>query len=143
MKNNRAVKRSRDKTKAKAQEASTRVQRLQLENEQLRGTVDNMTAELKYLKEMLLCQAGTSDYLSPGTEADIDYLLRDDTPTDMERISNVLAEMRRIQGMQQRGEDPSHVHHTVSVAGPPLYSRQPDISAESNPEYHQLHPVHF
>lgn len=58
MKNNRAVKRSRDKTKAKAQEATTRVQRLQTENEQLRNTVDNMTAELKYLKEMLICQAG-------------------------------------------------------------------------------------
>jgi CCAAT/enhancer binding protein (C/EBP) gamma len=58
IKNNRAVKRSRDKTKAKAQEATTRVQRLQVENENLRSTVDNMTAELKYLKEMLICQAG-------------------------------------------------------------------------------------
>ena len=58
IKNNRAVKRSRDKTKAKAQEATTRVQRLQVENEQLRSTVDNMTSELKYLKEMLICQAG-------------------------------------------------------------------------------------
>jgi len=58
IKNNRAVKRSRDKTKAKAQEATTRVQRLQADNEHLRNTVDNMTAELKYLKEMLICQAG-------------------------------------------------------------------------------------
>jgi len=104
MKNNSAVKRSRDKTKAKAVEATTRVQRLQIENEHLRSTVDNMTSELKYLKEMLICQAGTTEYLSPGTEADIEYLLREDTPTDIDKISSVLNEMRRIQSIQRGGE---------------------------------------
>jgi CCAAT/enhancer binding protein (C/EBP) gamma len=59
MKNNVAVKRSRDKSKAKAREAQGRVQQLQAENEQLQGTVDAMTSELRYLKEMLISQAGT------------------------------------------------------------------------------------
>jgi len=59
MKNNVAVKRSRDKSKAKAREAQTRVQQLQAENESLQNTVDAMTAELRYLKEMLISQAGT------------------------------------------------------------------------------------
>jgi len=137
MKNNRAVKRSRDKTKAKAQEATTRVQRLQTENEHLRSTVDNMTAELKYLKEMLICQAGTSEYLSPGTEADIEYLLRDDSPTDLERISNVLAEMRRIQSMQ-RGDDMGPSHHVTGLQHPGSSD-----SHSSHLDYQQLHPVHF
>lgn len=57
-KNNNAVKRSRDKSKAKAVEAQMRVHKLQTENECLRLTVDNMTTELKYLKEMLISQAG-------------------------------------------------------------------------------------
>lgn len=57
-KNNNAVKRSRDKSKAKAVEAQVRVQKLQSENEYLRTTVDGMTQELKYLKEMLISQAG-------------------------------------------------------------------------------------
>jgi len=58
IKNNVAVKRSRDKSKAKAQEAQSKVQELQMENEQLQGTVDAMTSELRYLKEMLISQAG-------------------------------------------------------------------------------------
>jgi predicted nuclease with TOPRIM domain len=108
MKNNSAVKRSRDKSKQKSQEAQTRVQMLQSENERLRSTVDNMTQELKYLKEMLICQAGSSEFLTPATEAEIDYLLREDTPTDLDRITNVLTEMRRIQNNQHpqhRGEE--------------------------------------
>jgi len=111
MKNNNAVKRSRDKTKQKAQEASDRVQKLQVENEHLRSTVDIMTQELKYLKEMLISQAGTSEYLSAGTEADLEALLREDAPTDLDKITTVLTEMRRIQSIHQREEQSGMAHH--------------------------------
>lgn len=70
-KNNNAVKRSRDKSKAKAMEAQHRVQKLQNENEYLRTTVDSMTSELKYLKEMLISQAGQQTKLNL-------YLIRND-----------------------------------------------------------------
>lgn len=58
-KNNNAVKKSRDKSKQKSMEASARVKQLQVENENLRGTVENMQQELRYLKDMLINQAGS------------------------------------------------------------------------------------
>lgn len=61
LKNNVAVKKSRDKSKAKAREAQMRVQHLQVQNEQLQQTVDNMTSELRYLKDLLISQAGTGN----------------------------------------------------------------------------------
>lgn len=86
--------------------------------------------------------SGTSEYLSPGTEADIEYLLRDDAPTDMERISNVLAEMRRIQSMQRTEEHPSTTPQGVVGGIHTGYSRT-ENNLSDNLEYHQLHPVHF
>ncbi len=59
LKNNVAVKRSRDKSKQKAREAQVRVQQLQSQNEHLHNTVDSMTSELRYLKDLLISQAGT------------------------------------------------------------------------------------
>jgi len=116
-KNNNAVKKSRDKSKQKSREASQRVQQLQVENENLKATVDNMQAELRYLKDMLISQAGASDYLSSATEADIEYLLRDDTPTDIEKLTNVLAEMRRIPNMQRAHEANDGISHYSSNYG--------------------------
>jgi len=102
-KNNNAVKRSRDKSKAKAQEAQCRVQKIQSENEYLRTTVDSMTSELKHLKEMLINQAGAVEYLSPQMELELEELLKEDAPTDVGKIANILAEMKRIQNTIQQG----------------------------------------
>jgi len=102
-KNNIAVKRSRDKTKAKARESQVRVQQLQSENEQLQSTVDAMTCELRYLKDLLISQAGTSEYLSPDMAADLEELLQEDgeSPSDLVKLTTVLNEVRRIQSMQK------------------------------------------
>jgi len=103
MKNNVAVKRSRDKSKQKAREAQVRVQQLQMENDQLQTTVDSMTSELRYLKELLISQAGTSEYLSPDTAADLEDLLQEDCPRDLGKLTMVLNEMKRIQSLQKGG----------------------------------------
>jgi len=100
-KNNIAVKRSRDKTKAKARESQVRVQQLQSENEQLQATVDAMTCELRYLKDLLISQAGTSEYLSPDMAADLEELLQEETPSDLVKLTTVLNEVRRIQSIQK------------------------------------------
>jgi uncharacterized coiled-coil DUF342 family protein len=94
-KNNNAVKRSRDKTKQRSQEANQRVNQLMHENEHLKSTVDSMTRELQYLKDMLICQAGSQEYLSEASEATLEDILRDDAPTDLDKISSVLAEMEK------------------------------------------------
>ncbi|XP_021957791.1 CCAAT/enhancer-binding protein gamma [Folsomia candida] len=103
MKNNVAVKRSRDKSKMKAREAQSRVQQLQAQNEHLHNTVDSMTSELRYLKDLLISQAGTSEYLSPDTAADLEDLLMDDAPRDLGKLTSVLNEVKRIQAIQKNG----------------------------------------
>jgi len=102
MKNNVAVKKSRDKSKAKAREAQTRVQQLQVENDHLQNTVDNMTSELRYLKDILISQAGTAEYLSPDTAADLEEVMQEDGPRDLKKLTNVLNEIKRIQLMSQQ-----------------------------------------
>jgi len=79
------------------------VQKLQSENEFLRTTVDSMTSELKNLKEMLITQAGAVEYLSPQMEQELEELLREDAPTDVGKIANILAEMKRIQNTIHQG----------------------------------------
>lgn len=50
---------------------------------------------------------GASEYLSAASEADLEYLLRDDTiagPEDLTKLSSILTEMKRIQLQNSRLE---------------------------------------
>jgi len=127
-KNNNAVKRSRDKSKAKAQEAQVRVHKLQSENEYLRTTVDGMTQELKYLKEMLISQAGAVEYLSPQMEQELEELLREDAPTDVAKIATILAEMKRLQSL----------HESTGAYGVPQGSSSGYQTGPSSSDVYQL-----
>ncbi|CAL8131718.1 unnamed protein product [Orchesella dallaii] len=131
-KNNNAVKRSRDKSKAKAVEAQVRVQKLQTENEYLRSTVDNMTTELKYLKEMLISQAGAVEYLSPQMEQELEELLREDAPTDVEKISTILVEMKRLQSLHQGGGGADYLMSGVAHGNPGYHAQQPSDVYQPN-----------
>jgi len=136
-KNNNAVKRSRDKSKAKAVEAQVRVQKLQTENEYLRSTVDNMTSELKYLKEMLISQAGAVEYLSPQMEQELEELLREDAPTDVEKISTILAEMKRLQSLQQGGGAADYLMANVAHGNPAYHGQASDVYQPNGNLYDQ------
>lgn len=50
--------------------------------------------------------AGTSEYLSPATAADLEDLLQDNAPRDLGKLTTVLNEVRRIQNLQKMGMDP-------------------------------------
>lgn len=43
------------------------------------------------------------EYLSPQMEQELEELLREDAPTDVGKIANILAEMKRLQSLHQGG----------------------------------------
>ncbi|XP_033754822.1 CCAAT/enhancer-binding protein gamma-like [Pecten maximus] len=61
--NNIAVRKSREKSRAKAKETSEQVNRLRSENEMLEQKVQILSKELSVLKDLFLAHAGT---VSPG-----------------------------------------------------------------------------
>jgi CCAAT/enhancer binding protein (C/EBP), gamma len=70
-----AVKRSRVKSKMKTEETVGRVNELRVKNEVLEEKIDNLSKELKFLKELFLAQAqAKSDKLS---NVDLKALLAD------------------------------------------------------------------
>jgi len=60
--NNDAVKRSRQKAREKANETSTRVQKLKTENEKLEDRIKLLSKELTFLKDIFLAHAGEFEY---------------------------------------------------------------------------------
>lgn len=58
--NNIAVKKSREKSRAKAKETQQQVSRLRAENEQLEQKVQLLTKELSVLKDLFLAHAGNT-----------------------------------------------------------------------------------
>lgn len=72
-----AVKRSRVKSKLKAQETLTRVTQLKNENSALEEKVKSLTKELGFLKELFLAHASNSS--AKLENLDLEKLLADDS----------------------------------------------------------------
>lgn len=64
--NNIAVRKSREKSRAKAKETQQQVNKLRTENEVLEQKVQILQKELSVLKELFLCHAGSNS--APNTE---------------------------------------------------------------------------
>jgi len=79
--NNDAVKRSRQKAREKANETSTRVQKLKTENEKLEDRIKLLSKELTFLKDIFLAHAGTSHGINLE-DMDVAALLKEDTDDD-------------------------------------------------------------
>jgi len=79
--NNDAVKRSRQKAREKANETSSRVQKLKTENEKLEEKIKLLSKELTFLKDIFLAHAGTSHGINLE-DMDVAALLKEDTDDD-------------------------------------------------------------
>jgi len=96
MKNNYAVKKSRDKTKQKAQEASDRVRQLEVDNQNLKITIDTMTQELEYLKKVLFSNANGKNFENcPQLEDSIQQILNEEGHSDPDHVKNIVEEFLR------------------------------------------------
>lgn len=79
--NNIAVRKSREKSRAKAKETSEQVNRLRSENEMLEQKVQILSKELSVLKDLFLAHAGT---VSQGCGGQVNSDIKGDTSTDHE-----------------------------------------------------------
>lgn len=67
--NNIAVKKSREKSRARAQMTTAKVEQLRLENSELEGKVSILTKELELLKDLLVLRAGKACETDSGENA--------------------------------------------------------------------------
>lgn len=71
----------------------------------------------------LLCLISV-EFLSPQLEQELEELLREDAPTDVVKISTILAEMKRLQSLHQVG---GTAEYSMATAAPG-YSGGPSAS---------------
>ena len=91
--NNIAVRKSREKSRAKAKETQAQVSKLRTENEVLEQKVQILQKELSVLKELFLCHAGSNS--TPITEPKVEYVTVEVATATDHQYSAVKPDMSR------------------------------------------------